>query len=53
MLGQNNLEESMKLHERCVAHYKKTLGDYHHRTADGSVRLAEHYIREKRYRQAG
>jgi hypothetical protein len=52
MLSKNNVETSMKLHEQCVARYKDTLGPLHHRTADGSVRLADHYIRERRFTKA-
>lgn len=49
---QGRLDESFELHKRCVAQYKATLGPFHHRTADGSVRLSDHYVRLGRYDEA-
>lgn len=38
-------EESLEYHRRALFHYKSTLGNGHHRTADLFVKMAEHYIR--------
>jgi hypothetical protein len=45
MLDKGDFQRSMELHKRCVRQYTKALGPRHHRTADGCVRLASHYIR--------
>ncbi|KAH8821382.1 NB-ARC and TPR domain protein [Xylogone sp. PMI_703] len=43
--SQGQLEESFSLHQRCLRQYKSTVGNNHHRTADGCVKVASHYTR--------
>ena len=52
MLGYGNvkaaqglLEESFALHQRCLLHYKSTVGSNHHRTGDGCVKVSDHSVR--------
>lgn len=40
-------EESFMFHRKALLHYKSTLGNNHHRTADVCVKVAEHSIRLK------
>ncbi|EOD50697.1 putative tetratricopeptide repeat domain-containing protein [Neofusicoccum parvum UCRNP2] len=40
-------EESLAFHRKALLHYKSTLGNNHHRTADVCVKVAEHSIRLK------
>ncbi|KAH7092430.1 hypothetical protein FB567DRAFT_625427 [Paraphoma chrysanthemicola] len=40
-----NVESSLDYHRRALMHYKSTLGNRHHRTADVFVKVAEHNIR--------
>ncbi|KAL1638138.1 hypothetical protein SLS58_008975 [Diplodia intermedia] len=40
-------EESLRFHRKSLLHYKSTLGNNHHRTADVCVKVAEHSIRMK------
>ncbi|KUJ08789.1 uncharacterized protein LY89DRAFT_690790, partial [Mollisia scopiformis] len=49
---QNLQDESFELHQQCLLHYKSTVGNHHHRTGDGCVKLADHYVRLKRYNTA-
>ncbi|KAH8704099.1 hypothetical protein BGW36DRAFT_444704 [Talaromyces proteolyticus] len=44
-LAQGQLDESFLLHQRCLQQYKSTVGNNHHRTADGCVKVASHYVR--------
>jgi hypothetical protein len=44
-LAQGQLDESFLLHQRCLQQYKSTVGSNHHRTADGCVKVASHYVR--------
>jgi hypothetical protein len=46
------LNESYELHVRCLARYTATLGPYHHRTGDGCVHVANHYIRHQKFEDA-
>ncbi|KAH7066386.1 hypothetical protein BKA63DRAFT_160945 [Paraphoma chrysanthemicola] len=39
-----NVESSLEYHRRALMHYKSTLGNRHHRTADVFVKVAEHNI---------
>lgn len=39
-----NVESSFDYHRRALMHYKSTLGNRHHRTADMFVKVAEHNI---------
>lgn len=45
MESQGRLDESLSYHKRCLAQYRKTLGDRHHRTGDVCYRLAGHHMR--------
>lgn len=40
-----NVESSLDYHRRALMHYKSTLGNRHHRTADLFVKVAEHNIK--------
>ncbi|KAF2656291.1 TPR-like protein [Lophiostoma macrostomum CBS 122681] len=40
-----NVKDSVDYHRRALMHYKSTLGNRHHRTADLFVKMAEHHIR--------
>ncbi|KAH7047476.1 NB-ARC and TPR domain protein [Macrophomina phaseolina] len=40
-------EESLAYHRKALLHYKSTLGNNHHRTADVCVKVAEHHMRLK------
>lgn len=42
---QGDLDASFELHRRCLTQYLTSLGKYHHRIGDGSVRLSDHYVR--------
>lgn len=42
---QGNLFESFDLHKKCLNHYQLSVGNFHHRTGDGYVKVADHYIR--------
>ena len=44
--SQGRREESYDYHRRLLFHYKATLGNRHHRTADAFSKLAEHHIEQ-------
>ncbi|KAK5128552.1 hypothetical protein LTR85_003223 [Meristemomyces frigidus] len=50
--GQDHIYEGFKWHCRAFDHYKASIGEDHHRTADVSHRLAEHFMRMKQYTEA-
>lgn len=50
--AQGNFAESLELHERCLSQYRATVGNHHHRTADGCVRVADHRGRLGNYDEA-
>lgn len=50
--AENKLDESLELHERCLAQYKASIGPYHHRTGDACVHVADHYKRLHRFSEA-
>ncbi|KAL8305078.1 hypothetical protein RB598_003018 [Gaeumannomyces tritici] len=41
--------ESFVFHSRALAQYQKTIGKNHHRTGDVHVKMAEHFIRDKKF----
>ncbi|KAF2816920.1 TPR-like protein [Mytilinidion resinicola] len=43
---QGHMEESLDFHRKALLHYKNTLGNNHHRTADICIKVAEHCIRK-------
>ncbi len=45
MAAQGRLDESFKLHVRCLEHYKRSVGNLHHRTGDGCVKASDHFAR--------
>ena len=47
-----NVESSLDYHRRALMHYKSTLGNRHHRTADVFVKVAEHHINLGNYDMA-
>jgi tetratricopeptide (TPR) repeat protein len=47
-----NVESSLDYHRRALMHYKTTLGNHHHRTADIFVKVAEHHIKLGNYDMA-
>ncbi|KAL9623533.1 MAG: hypothetical protein Q9160_002214 [Pyrenula sp. 1 TL-2023] len=46
------LDEGLDYHRRALLHYKSTLGNRHHRTADLFVKVADHNIRLYQYEMA-
>ncbi|KIX10281.1 uncharacterized protein Z518_01363 [Rhinocladiella mackenziei CBS 650.93] len=50
--SQGNQDEALSYHRRTVEHYKITLGNRHHRTADAFVKVADHNIRMHQYEMA-
>jgi tetratricopeptide (TPR) repeat protein len=49
---QGDLDASFDLHKKCLLQYTDSLGPFHHRMGDGSVRLSDHYVRMERYQDA-
>ncbi|KAL0263689.1 hypothetical protein SLS55_002670 [Diplodia seriata] len=47
------LEESRAYHQRALSHYKGTVGNNHHRTADTCVKVADHCMRLNMLEAAG
>jgi tetratricopeptide (TPR) repeat protein len=47
-----NVESSLDYHRRALMHYKSTLGNRHHRTADVFVKVSEHHIDLGNYEMA-
>nr|POE47091.1 hypothetical protein CFP56_00423 [Quercus suber] len=47
--AKHEMVESLKMHERCLAQYMKTLGPFHHRTGDACVHVADHFLRLGRH----
>ncbi|KAJ3497234.1 hypothetical protein NLG97_g2061 [Lecanicillium saksenae] len=45
LAAQGRLDDSFKLHVRCLEHYKRSMGNLHHRTGDGCVKAADHFAR--------
>lgn len=43
--SQGHQDEALEYHRRTLLHYKTTLGNRHHRTADVFVKVADHNIR--------
>ncbi|GLI79324.1 hypothetical protein PoHVEF18_007654 [Penicillium ochrochloron] len=43
--AQGRLDESFKLHVKCLEHYKRSVGNFHHRTGDGCVKASDHFSR--------
>lgn len=43
--AMGNQEQSLEYHRKALFHYKHTLGNGHHRTADVFVKVAEHSMR--------
>lgn len=48
-LAQGHLDESFMMHQRCLAQYKSSIGNNHHRTGDGCVKVSDHYVRLLQY----
>lgn len=47
MASMDDQQRSLEYHRRALFHYKSTLGNNHHRTADLFVKFAEHMMRMK------
>ena len=47
--AQGHMDKSFDLHQRCLLHYKSTVGNNHHRTGDGCVKVSDHYVRLLKY----
>jgi hypothetical protein len=45
LAAQGRLDESFKLHVKCLEHYKRSVGNFHHRTGDGCVKTSDHFAR--------
>ncbi|VUC32070.1 unnamed protein product [Clonostachys rosea] len=45
LAAQGRLDESFKLHVKCLEHYKRSVGNFHHRTGDGCVKASDHFAR--------
>ncbi|ERF72851.1 hypothetical protein EPUS_04286 [Endocarpon pusillum Z07020] len=43
--SQKAMNDSLAYHHKALLHYKSTLGNNHHRTADTFVKVAEHHMR--------
>lgn len=50
--SQGLLDESLSYHERAFDNFTATVGLGHHRTCDVSIRIADHYARLGRDREA-
>ena len=50
--GQGLLDESLAFHERALDNFTATVGLSHHRTCDVSIRIADHYARLGRDKEA-
>ncbi|KAI9930214.1 hypothetical protein MW887_012026 [Aspergillus wentii] len=42
---KGNPDKSLEFHARALLHFKETVGNHHHRTADMCFKVAEHYAR--------
>lgn len=42
---RGNVTESEQYHERALAHYQRTIGNGHHKTADLFHKMAQHCLR--------
>ncbi|KAJ5959970.1 Tetratricopeptide-like helical [Penicillium vulpinum] len=42
---QSRLDDSFKLHVKCSEHYKRSVGNPHHRTGDGCAKASNHSAR--------
>ncbi|KAL0937493.1 tetratricopeptide repeat domain-containing protein [Colletotrichum truncatum] len=45
LAAQGRLDESFRLHIKCLEHYKRSVGNLHHRTGDGCVKASDHFAR--------
>ena len=45
LAAQGRLDASFKLHVKCLEHYKRSVGNFHHRTGDGCVKASGHFAR--------
>ncbi|KAJ5163160.1 uncharacterized protein N7500_004990 [Penicillium coprophilum] len=45
LAAQGRLDDSFKLHVKCLEHYKRSVGNSHHRTGDGCVKASDHFAR--------
>jgi tetratricopeptide (TPR) repeat protein len=52
MVSRGMHDDGFEYHRQALLHYKRTLGNRHHRTADVFVKLAEHAIRLGHYENA-
>jgi len=50
--SQKAMNDSLTYHHKALLHYRSTLGNNHHRTADTFVKVAEHHIRLRQYETA-
>lgn len=50
--SKGEMEKSYHFHTRALAQYRATLGDAHARTGAVCYRLADHYIKLKRFTEA-
>jgi hypothetical protein len=44
LAAQGRLDSSFKLHVKCLEHYKRSVGNFHHRS-DGCVKTSVHFAR--------
>lgn len=44
---QGRIQESEDLHRKALAHYQRTIGNNHHKTADLCHRVAQHCMRRE------
>lgn len=52
MASMGDQQQSLEYHRRALFHYKSTLGNNHHRTADLFVKVAEHSMRMRQEENA-
>ncbi|KAL9028880.1 MAG: hypothetical protein Q9196_002811, partial [Gyalolechia fulgens] len=45
LAAQGRLDDSFKLHVKCLEQYKQSVGNLHHRTGDGCVKASDHFSR--------
>ncbi|KAJ5794326.1 tetratricopeptide repeat domain-containing protein [Penicillium paradoxum] len=45
LAAQGRLDDSFKFHVKCLEHYKRSVGNFHHRTGDGCVKASDHFAR--------
>ena len=49
---QGDLSKSFDLHKKCLNHYEKSVGMFHHRTGDGCVKVSDHLTRLQKFEAA-